>query len=75
MMLHPFIVLGHRKENASSMPEWAGFCVHLGAVVVSGWMVVDTLSFGSWVGGLVGAAIFVPALFMTTGYLFPNNRR
>jgi hypothetical protein len=74
-MFHPLITFVRHQENASSMPEWVGFCLHAAALVASGWMVVATLSIGSWVGGLVGSAIFVPALFMTTGYLFPNNRR
>lgn len=74
-MLHPLVFAVRRVENASSMPEWLGFCLHVAAVVAAGWMTIATLSVGSWVGGLVGGAIFVPALFMTTGYLFPNNRR
>jgi hypothetical protein len=74
-MLHPLIVAARRLENASSMPEWTGFGLHLAALVASGWMVVATLSRGAWVVGLVSGSIFVVALFMATGYLFPEQHR
>jgi hypothetical protein len=38
-------------------------------------MVVATLSRGAWVVGLVSGSIFVVALFMATGYLFPEQHR
>ena len=74
-MLHPLVFAVRRIENASSMPEWTGVGLHLAALVASGWMLIATLSRGAWVVGLVAGSIFVVALFMATGYLFPENRR
>lgn len=73
-MLHPLVLTIRRKETAGA-PAWTGFSVHLAALVASGWMAVATLSHGAWVPGLVGATIFTVALFMATGYLFPDDRR
>ncbi len=74
-MMHPLVFAVRPRDNASSMPEWLGFCLHICSLLAAGWMTIATLSMGSWVGGVIGGAIFVPALFMTTGYLFPNERR
>jgi hypothetical protein len=73
-MFHPLAPVVRRAETASSMPEWVGVGMHLAALAASGWLLVATLSLGAWVVGLVSATIFVPALFMTTGYLFPKDR-
>jgi hypothetical protein len=74
-MLHPLILAVRRKETAGSMPPWAGVGLHFAGLVASGWMVVTTLSQKAWVPGLVGGVIFVTALFVTVGYLFPEDRR
>jgi hypothetical protein len=67
--------MARHKDTAGSMPEWAGVGLHLAALAATGWMVVATLSVGAWVVGLVGSIIFVVALFMATGFLFPEDRR
>jgi hypothetical protein len=74
-MLHPLALKVRREEAAGSGPEWAGVGLHLASLVAAGWMVVATLSRGAWVPGLVGGVIFVTALFMATGYMFPESRR
>jgi hypothetical protein len=73
-MLHPLALGVRRKETASSMPAWTGVGLHLAALLASGWMVVASLGVGAWVVGLVGGVIFVTALFVTMGYLFPDDR-
>ena len=74
-MLHPFVLKIRRSDTAGSMPPWAGVGLHLGGLVASGWMMVATLSHRAWVVGIVGAVIFVTALFVTVAYLFPDKRR
>lgn len=77
-MLHPLALKIRRADTAGSArgaPVWAGVGLHLAALVASGWMVVATLSVGAWLPALVGGTIFVPALFMATGFLFPEDRR
>ena len=74
-MLHPLALKVRRKETANSMPAWAGVGMHFAALLASGWMTVASLSVGAWVVGLVGGGIFVTALFVTMGYLFPDDRR
>lgn len=73
-MLHPLVFKVRRKETAASAPVWAGVGLHIGALLASGWMVVATLSRGAWVVGLVAGLIFVTALFVTFGFLFPEDR-
>jgi hypothetical protein len=73
-MLHPFMAI-RRTDTAASMPSWAGVGLHLGGLLASGWLMVATLSHRAWVVGLVGGVIFVTALFVALGYLFPDNRR
>jgi len=74
-MLHPLVLKVRHTETAGSMPAWTGFGLHVCSLLASGWMVVATLSLRAWVVGLVSGVIFVTALFMTTGYLFPKVRR
>jgi hypothetical protein len=74
-MLQPLALKVRRKDTAGSMPAWAGVGMHIAALLASGAMVVASLSRGAWVVGLVGGVIFVTVLFVTTGYLFPEDRR
>jgi hypothetical protein len=74
-MLHPLALKIRRSETAASMPPWAGVGLHLGGLLASGWLMVDTLSHRAWVVGLVGGLIFVTALLVTVAYLFPDDRR
>jgi hypothetical protein len=73
-MLNPLALKIRRSETAASMPPWAGVGLHFGGLLASGWLTVDTLIHRAWVVGLVGGLIFVTALFVTVGYLFPENR-
>jgi hypothetical protein len=73
-MLHPLVVRTRPNETAAGAPAWAGVGLHIGALVASGWMFVATLSRGAWVVGLVSGLIFGIGLFVTIGYLFPEDR-
>jgi hypothetical protein len=57
------------------MPAWTGLGLHFAGLLASGWMVVSTLSHRAWVPGLVAGVIFVTALYVAVGYLFPKHRR
>ena len=74
-MLHPFDPSVRRNEATRSMPAWTGLGLHFAGLLTSGWMVVSTLSHRAWVPGLVAGVIFVTALFVAVGYLFPDQRR
>jgi hypothetical protein len=73
-MLHPLAPGIRRSDTAGSMPPWAGVGLHLAGLLASGWMTIDTLSRGALVAGLIGGLIFVTALFVLVGYLFPDHR-
>ena len=74
-MLHPLVPIIRRKETSGTMPEWVGVGMVFGGLLESGWMFVSTISRGAWVVGLTSGVIFVTALFVTIGYLFPEVRR
>lgn len=73
-MFHPLSKV-HRKESDPTMPPWMGVAMLVCALIAAGWMTVATLSIRSWVVGIVGAELFLTALFLTIGYLFPEDRR